>query len=277
MLRGGANLGPEYGFSHTDPAVAWKTGTSHGFRDAWALGVRGDYVLLVWLGNFSGRGNNALVARHCAAPLLFDLFSRLQLPDRASEPPAGVRQVDLCSISGDLPGPWCKQSAPGWFIPGVSPINLCQLHRNILVDGITGKRVARDDGRTGLLREIHEFWPPDQLELFRKAGLPRRSPPDPETGTDTLLGLDPGNAPTITSPLHGRTYQLDASPADSAIQLQARAAPGVRRLYWFDGEAFLGFCAPTDSLPWLAPPGDHHLHLLDDHGRSSDTTIRVRH
>jgi len=73
MLRGGADLGPEYGFARTDPSVAWKTGTSHGFRDAWALGVRGDYVLLVWLGNFSGRGNNALVARHCAAPWLFDL------------------------------------------------------------------------------------------------------------------------------------------------------------------------------------------------------------
>ncbi len=276
MLRGGADLGPEYGFARADPAIAWKTGTSHGFRDAWALGVRGDYVLLVWLGNFSGRGNNALVARHCAAPLLFDLFTRLQLPVRASEPPAGIRQVDLCSISGDLPGPWCKQSAPGWFIPGISPINLCQLHRSILVDGNTGKRVARDDGRAGLLREIHEFWPPDQLELFRKAGLPRRSPPDPETGTDSLLDLDPGHAPTITSPLHGRTYQLDASPADSAIQLQARAAPGVCRLYWFDGEAFLGFCAPADSLAWLAPPGDHHLHLLDDHGRSSTTTIRVR-
>ena len=144
------------------------------------------------------------------------------------------------------------------------------------MDGITGKRVARDDGRAGLLREIHEFWPPDQLELFRKAGLPRRIPPEPETDTDTLLGLDPGQAPVITSPLQGRIYQLDSDPAASVIQLQARATSGVTRLYWFSGEAFLGFCAPSESLPWLAPPGDHPLHVLDDHGRSSDTTIRVR-
>jgi len=185
--------------------------------------------------------------------------------------------VILCATSGELPGPWCSQTSAGWFIPGVSPIGLCQLHRSILVDGHTGKRVARDDGRPGLLREIHEFWPPDQLELYRKAGLPRRSPPEPETGTDTLLGLDPGQAPVITAPLRGRTYQLESSPSDSAIQLQARATPGVRRLYWFDGEAFLGSCTPTESLTWHPPVGDHRLRVLDDHGRSSDTTIRVRH
>ena len=276
MLRGGSDLGPEYGFARSDPSIAWKTGTSHGCRDAWAVGVKGDYVMVVWLGNFSGRGNNALVARRCAAPLLFDLFNRLRLPDRAGVPPASVRQVELCAISGDLPGPWCRQLTTGWFIPGVSPIGLCQLHRSILIDGDSGKRVARDDGRPGLLREVHEFWPPDMLELFRKAGLPRRAPPEPETGTDTLLGLDPGQAPVITAPLHGRTYQLDSGPAGSEIQLQARATPGVRQLYWFSGEAFLGSCAPAESFAWRPSPGEHRLRVLDDHGRGGEMTVRVR-
>ncbi len=276
MLRGGADLGPEYGFARTDPAIAWKTGTSHGFRDAWAVGVRGDYVMVVWLGNFNGRGNNALVARRCAAPMLFDLFNRLRLPDHTTPPPANVRQVDLCAISGDLPSPWCKQTLAGWFIPGVSPIAPCQLHRSILVDGTTGKRVASDDGRPGLVREIHEFWPPDMLELFRKAGLPRRAPPVPEIGTDTLLGLDPGTAPVIIAPLQGRIYQIGRDPAAAEIQLQARAISGVRQLYWFCGEAFLGACAPADSLSWQPHPGDHQLRVIDDHGRSSATTIRVR-
>jgi len=276
MLRGGSDLGPESGFARTDPSVAWKTGTSHGFRDAWAVGVRGDYVLVVWLGNFSGRGNNALVARHCAAPLLFDLFATLRLPDRSGAPPAGVRQVELCAISGELPGPWCRQSTNGWFIPGVSPIGLCQLHRGILVDGNSGKRVSYDDGRPGLQHEIHEFWPPDMLDLFRKAGLPRRAPPEPETGTDTVLGIDPGQAPVITAPVQGRIYQIDEGLANAEIQLQARATSGVTRLYWFSGEAFLGSCAPAASLGWRAPPGDHSLRVLDDHGRSSETTVRAR-
>jgi len=276
MLRGGADLGPEYGFARGDPNIAWKTGTSHGFRDAWAVGVRGAYVLVVWLGNFDGRGNNALVARRCAAPLLFDLFSRLRLPDETAPPPANVRQVELCAISGDLPGPWCRQIQPGWFIPGVSPIAPCSLHRGILVDGNTGKRVARDDGRPGLRHEVHEFWPPDMLDLFRKAGLPRRTPPEPETGTDSLLGLDPGQAPVITAPLRGRTYQLEEGAAEAGIQLQARATPGVSQLYWFCGEAFIGACAPAASLSWQARPGDHTLRVIDDHGRSAAAAVRVR-
>ena len=206
MLRGGTDLGPEYGFARNDPQVAWKTGTSHGFRDAWAVGVRGDYVMVVWLGNFNGRGNNALVARRCAAPLLFDLFARLRLPEKSIVPPEGVRQVELCATSGELPGPWCSQRTNGWFIPGISPISLCQLHREILVDESTGKRVAHDDGRLGLRREVHEFWSPDMLDLFRKAGLPRRPPPDPENGTDTLTGQDHGDAPSI--PLAARRPDL---------------------------------------------------------------------
>lgn len=275
MLRGGGDLGVEFGFARTDPSVAWKTGTSHGFRDAWAVGVRGDYVLVVWLGNFNGRGNNALVARRCAAPLMFDLFARLGLPDKAIVPPEGVRQVDLCAASGDLPGPWCAQTTSGWFIPGVSPISLCQLHREILVDGATNKRVARDDGRPNLRREVYEFWPPDLLELFRKAGLPRRSPPDPETGTDTLTGIDHGEAPKILSPLTGRTYQIGGTAGESEIQLKARPAPGVQKLYWFSGDAFLGAGAPEVSLAWKPGPGNHILRVLDDHGRAAEAAIKV--
>ncbi len=261
MMRGGTD----------DRMIAWKTGTSHGFRDAWSVGVRGDYVLAVWQGNFSGRGNNALVARKCAAPLMFDLFTRLRLPDKPMVPPDGVRQVELCAASGDLPGPSCGQVMNGWFIPGVSPISMCHLHREILVDAATGKRVARDDGRPGLRREIHEFWPPDLLELFRKAGLPRRPPPDPEHGTDTLAGMNHGKAPEIISPLVGRIYQADGAE----IPLKARATSGVGKLYWFCGDAFLGSGGPQESPVWKPEPGNHTLRVLDDHGRSTQAAVRV--
>jgi penicillin-binding protein 1C len=261
MMRGGAG----------DRSIAWKTGTSHGFRDAWSVGVRGDYVLVVWLGNFSGRGNNALVARKCAAPLMFDLFVRLRLPEKSIVPPDGVRQVELCAASGELPGLACGQVMSGWFIPGVSPVSQCQLHREILIDGATGNRVARDDGRPGLKREVHEFWAPDLLELFRKAGLPRRPPPNPENGTDTLAGMDHGEAPEIISPLPGRIYQAGGSQ----IPLKARATSGVGKLYWFCGDAFLGSGGPQDSPVWEPAPGKHMLRVLDDHGRSAQAEVRV--
>ncbi len=275
MLTGGVDLGAEYGFSRADPTVAWKTGTSHGFRDAWAVGVKGDHVLLVWMGNFSGRGNNALVARRCAAPMLFDLFSRLQLPAMERTVPGTVRQVEVCALSGCLPGPHCPQKAGSWFVPGVSPIGMCELHRSILVDGTTGARVAWDDGRAGLRREVYEFWPPDLLELFRRAGLPRRELPTPESGTGGVDGLDPGEPPLILSPLANRLYLSGASSDPGGVLLKAKPTGGVARLYWFCDEAFLGSAGAAEGLPWEPVPGRRKIRVVDDHGRAASVEVTV--
>lgn len=276
MLSGGADLGAEYGFARSDPTVAWKTGTSHGFRDAWSVGIKGDYVLLVWMGNFNGRGNNALVARHSAAPLMFDLFSRLHLPDHPRVPPASVGEVEVCALSGCLPGPHCPHLAHSWFVPGVSPIGLCELHREVFIDPVSGARVPWDDGRPGLRREVYEFWPPDLLALFRKAGLPRREPPAPESGTATTDGLDPGAPPQILSPLANRLYLTGTASDPDGIQLKAKPAPGVTRLYWFCDQSFLGSSTATAGLPWQPSPGRKKLRVLDDHGRSASIEITVR-
>lgn len=258
-----------------DPRVAWKTGTSHGFRDAWAVGVWGEHALLVWLGNFDGKGNPALVAARCAAPLLFGLFERLALPEVVRPVPEGVRKVALCAVSGGLPGPVCRQTVEGWFIPGVSPIAPCGLHRRIWVDGVSGLRVARDDGRAGLREEVHEVWPPELLELFRQAGLPRRVPPRPEAMVDTLAGLDHGQAPVITSPLGGRIYPRRGESVFE-IELRARAAAGVRQLYWFCGEAFLGADGPEGGVAWRPGVGEHEVRVMDDAGRAASVTVSVR-
>lgn len=274
LMTGGRELGKDYEFTAAAPSVAWKTGTSHGFRDAWAVGVHGDHVMVVWMGNFSGRGNNALVARRTAAPLLFDLLARLGLPDRRREAPAGVRSVEVCPQSGCLPGAHCPHRAPSWFIPGVSPIRPCELHREILVDGNTGLRIARDDGRVSLRREVHEFWPPDLLDLFRQAGVPRRALPAPENGVATPDGLDPGIAPSILSPLPGRIYVTggDGGP----IALHAKPAPGVAALYWFCDDSFLGSSPAGESLAWQPAPGTRTLRVVDDHGRGAAVSITVR-
>jgi penicillin-binding protein 1C len=273
MMSGTTELGPEAGYRRVDPQVAFKTGTSHGFRDAWAVGILGDHVLLVWLGNFNGQGNNALVARKVAAPLLFDLFARLDFPARERPVPDGVREVEICAASGQLPGRFCQHRKRIGFLPGVSPITACDLHREILVDGTTGLRVARDDGRPGLRREVREFWSPDMLELFRQAGLPRQPVPLPEDGVATVEGQDHGEAPRILSPIAGRTYLANGK---TSISLSARVAPAVNRLYWFEGDAFLGSCDPVGQLAWTPSPGRHHIKALDDHGRVGLIEVEIK-
>ena len=62
------------------PAVAWKTGTSYGHRDAWSVGYSTKYAIGVWAGNFDGHGEKGLSGSEFAAPLLFDLFRALDGP-----------------------------------------------------------------------------------------------------------------------------------------------------------------------------------------------------
>lgn len=256
--------------------IAWKTGTSHGFRDAWCAGIRGDYVLVVWLGNFDGKGNPALVARRSAAPLLTKMFERLTLPIRHQAPPVGVKQVELCSVSGSLPTTACQHRTHGWFMPGISPIKACELHQEILVEAASGLRVARDDGTRPLRREVWECWAPDMMELFKQAGLPRRPLPAwaPGEAPSEFAGAREG--PKIVSPVVHRTYTLRAhDPARQSIPLRAQTAAEVRQVFWFAGDRYLGASAPVDSLLWHAAPGTWKLQVLDDHGRSSTCDVLV--
>ncbi len=264
----------EHGLS--DPTISWKTGTSHGFRDAWAAGIRGEYVLVVWIGNFNGKSNASFIARKCAAPLLFECFHGLRLPWRADMPPAGVKEVDLCAVSGQLPTPHCQHRRKGWFIPGVSPIAPCDIHREVLLDVDSGLRVATDDGKRVLRHEVFEFWPPDMLALFRAAGVPRRQVPPMEPSTAPLRVAQATEAPHIVSPQPRLVYALRANdPTRQAIPLRADTAAGVRTVFWFAGAKFLGSSEPAAALMWNASPGEWKLHVLDDHGRSATCDVRV--
>src|SRR6266446_5605169 len=272
---------PEMGRAYSDHAapVFWKTGTSHGFRDAWSIAVFNHYVLAVWIGNFDGRANGTFVGRIAAAPLLFQIIDSLRAtwpePNQPHLPPAGsnLKRVSFCAVSGDLPGPHCTQQVEGWFIPGISPIKPCDVHQEVLVDAMSGLRVARDDGTRQLRREVYEFWPTELLSIFRRAGVPRKLPPPFLPGTTAEFVARNGNGPRIVSPPDGQKI-LPASAG--AIPLQARADADVREIYWFAGKTFIGRAPPQDVISWKASAGRYELIALDDHGRSVSSAITVQ-
>jgi penicillin-binding protein 1C len=266
--------------------IFWKTGTSHGYRDAWSIAVFDHYVLAVWVGNFDGLSNAAFIGRTCAGPLLFSAIDAIRA--RGGEritripPPQGanLRQVTLCAVSGQMPNPYCSHRAEGWFVPGVSPIRTCDIHREILLDASTGLRVTRNDGSRPILREVYEFWPADLRRLFEQAGLPRRIPPPylPESvGTGSVEALvQSGPIPRIVSPRGGRIVEASTAVSDNVgVPLTADAADGVTKLYWFANQAFVGTAAPRDTVFWKPAPGVYRVTALDDHGRSASRVVTV--
>jgi penicillin-binding protein 1C len=257
--------------------VYWKTGTSHGFRDAWSIAVFDHYVLGVWNGNFDGRANPTFVGRTAAAPLLFQIIDSMRAswpePNTPHLPPPGanLKRVEFCALSGDLPNEHCTQRVEGWFIPGMSPIKTCDVHREVLVDRASGLRVPIDDGTRELRREVYEFWPGEFLTLFEQAGVPRKTPPPflPETGSE-LAGRT-GHSPRIVSPASKEIVLASAK----TVPLRAKVDGDVQKIYWFAGKTFIGQAGPNQFLGWEADAGDYEITALDDHGRAGSCSVIV--
>ncbi|MGB1129272.1 MAG: penicillin-binding protein 1C [Haloferula sp.] len=240
--------------------MSCKTGTSNGFRDAWACGVMGDWVLCVWVGHFSGRAMPGLFASETAAPLLWQTAKRLRLAERTDprSRPDDVVRVSVCSVSGDLVGPHCPHAEEGWFIGGVSPIRSCQVHQK------HGGRVV-------------EVWPAERLEQFRKAGFPRANSLEAVSREDREEIAASGSAPRIISPQSSLTYYIHPRETDqNQLVLEANAAAGIRQIHWFADRRYLGASAPSEPMPWRPMVGDYELQAMDDSGRVASRRISVR-
>jgi len=263
-------------------AVAWKTGTSFGFRDAWSVGIIGPYVLLVWIGNFDGEGNPAFIGREAAAPLFFAIVDALQVQNRRLgqfiEPwSVGLNLIktEVCSVSGKLPGPACGCNVSTWFIPGRSPIQTCDIHRVVYIDTSTGLRSCHE-GAPGTRAAVYEFWPSDMLAIFRQAGIPRRVPPPygPECrGEGTVVK---GAGPQITSPQRSVTYSLRARGlARERIPLTAVTDADTRTVYWFVNERYLGTSPSGEPFFWQPVPGRFVVRAVDDQGRADAREVKA--
>jgi len=259
--------------------VAWKTGTSWGFRDAWSAGVVGPYILVVWIGDFEAQGNPSFVGAEAAAPLFFRIADAVNLerPDAAIQPPApppGVSRVAVCAASGDLPNKYCPQTVQTWYIPGKSPIRVSQLHRAVAIDTATGRASCPPYAANATREEVFEFWPSDMMKLFREAGMPRRKAPAmPDCAAD-----DPGGAPRIATPLRGVTYTLRHKPGAGVIPLEASAGAGVDSVFWFDGAALIARSPVSrGAVPWTpVADGMHLIRAIDDRGRTAERDVAIR-
>jgi len=258
--------------------VAWKTGTSWGFRDAWSAGVFGPYVLAVWIGRFDGEGNPAYVGVQAAAPLFFQIVDAIAAEDHGlTEPvfrnPPNLTRVEVCAASGDLPNVHCPMKATTWFMPGKSPIRVSDVHRAVMIDTRTG-RIACPPYEQGRVQQVvYEYWPSDLMRLFTQAGVPRRAPPTGDCGSASIGGTPPA----ISAPVRGAAYVMRASQPDrNVVPLAATAEGGVNTLYWFANDSFVTAGKPGAALPWKpAKPGRYLLRVVDEHGRADSREVVV--
>ncbi|HEX8779508.1 MAG TPA: penicillin-binding protein 1C [Rhodanobacter sp.] len=280
MLRQNPRPDAAFGAEHMHLPVAWKTGTSWSFHDAWTAGSFGPYVLVVWIGNFDGTPNNAFVGVEAAAPLFFQIVDAL----RAERPhmrapirhmPADLKRVEICLASGELPSPWCPQRGWTWFIPGKSPIRVDNIYRPLVIDDATGLPACPPYAGRRTHVQVFEFWPSDLALVFAQAGIPRRRPPQNTACREA--GRPVGDPPQITSPLRGSTYAMRLrQDRPTPIAFGATADADVHMLYWFVDDAYVGQGTPGDGLFWQPrSAGSYRVRVVDDHGRSDERELDV--
>jgi penicillin-binding protein 1C len=265
-------------FSPNIPKVAWKTGTSYGRRDAWAIGYNPDYTIGVWVGNFTGEPSPDLVGAEAAAPILFDIFSSIATgPEiRWFEQPQSVSTRQVCAVSGLPPNDFCPVTINELYIPGVSPVAKCKIHEQVLIDSETGQRLC-PYCREGKKYEskVFEDWPPKLATWLGKAG--KVIAPIPPHYAD-CTGSSHGDKPIIISPLPDVTYIVrDYIPlSDQEIALEASVASNAHEIYWFIDGVLFSKLGVGEKAFYRPISGVHKLTCSDEEGRSTSMTLTVQ-
>jgi penicillin-binding protein 1C len=254
--------------------IPWKTGTSYGSHDAWAVGLVGNHVVAVWLGEFDGKPNPNLIGRDLAGPVFFSLVDRLRthgvVPFARDPSPLNLKKIEVCALSGALPGADCPHRKQSWFIPGVSPIATCAIHRRIRIDEASGLRLC--PGERGGTEKVYEFWDSSMRNLFAQAGLGRASPP----AYEPRCGIPPSDSEEIRiiSPEQHVEYRLEPHRG-LELELVSSAPADARQLYWFCDDSLLGQVEPSRAMHWKARVGTFVFRAVDDRGRASSVRVRI--
>ena len=248
--------------------VAWKTGTSYGNRDAWAVGVTPDYVVGVWVGNASGEGRPLLTGVGYAAPLLFDIFNLLPRSVQwFGQPYDEMTKIAVCRKSGHRVNEYCDAVDSIWVTEAGLASGICPYHKLIHLDKNEKYRV------NSTCYPVHEIvsksWfvlPAAQEWYYKKYHADYRTLPP----MDPRCELDESAPIQMIYPTYGISVMVtrQMNGEKGMIVLQAAHNRSKSTLYWHMDEQYIGKTEDNHQLAYLPEPGNHTLTLIDDEGYS---------
>ncbi|QIE60006.1 penicillin-binding protein 1C [Rasiella rasia] len=152
-------------FSNSQP-IAWKTGTSFGFKDAWAVGVTSTYAIGVWAGNADGEGRPGLTGLQAAAPILFDVLDVLPKNEWFGMPYDDLTEVDICATSGHLAGVFCSETISEYIPKHGVRSQPCPYHQQVFLAENEQYRVNSSCYELAQMKQQSWFTLPPVLEYY---------------------------------------------------------------------------------------------------------------
>ncbi len=262
----------------------WKTGTSSSFRDAWTAGIFGDFVLIVWVGNFDGTPNNAFSGAKAAAPIYFSLAETIEKYYAANGAPLhnnnfmrdnlNIAEIEMCDGVGGLAGKYCPKTVRAYFIPGKSPIETSSVYRAVPIDNATGLRACTYDAATTHMA-VFEFWDAEYLDMFRRAGITRNTPPPFMPGCDLDDIVETRAAPVITSPLDGTRAVIISDKNHEPVAFQAVSDMPAAKIFWFLDDEMIGTSVSGQTFTHPVSIGTHTVRITDEMGGGARINFSV--
>lgn len=262
----------------------WKTGTSSSFRDAWTAGIFGDFVLIVWVGNFDGTPNNAFSGAKAAAPIYFSLAETIEKYYAANGAPLhnnnfmrdnlNISEIEMCDGVGGLAGKYCPKTVRAYFIPGKSPIETSSVYRAVPIDNATGLRACTYDAATTHMA-VFEFWDAEYLDMFRRAGITRNTPPPFMPGCDLDDIVETRAAPVITSPLDGTRAVIVSDKNHEPVAFQAVSDMPAAKIFWFLDDEMIGTSVSGQTFTHHVSIGTHTVRITDEMGGGARINFSV--
>lgn len=253
--------------------VAWKTGTSFGFRDGWAVGVTPDYAVGVWAGNAQGQGVPGLMGANTAGPVMFDIFNILPQTGWFQEPYKDYIEAEVCRQSGHLKGMYCTDTDTLMLPVNALRSEPCPYHRQVNLEQDGRYRVPY--GTAGSIQENMFILPPAMEWFYRQHHPEYRPMPPYRKGSITNDGYVPME---FIYPEPGSVIyvprQLDGSRKGVIFNLAHSMSEST--VYWHIDNEYVGSTRYIHQLTVVPPEGKHTLTAVDSDGNSLSVAIECR-
>ena len=254
--------------------IAWKTGTSYGFRDAWAVGVTPRYAVGVWVGNATGEGKPGLVGAQTAGPVLFDIFNLLPASSWFTRPAGIFVEAEVCRKSGHLKGRFCDETDTLLVLPAGLRTEACPYHHLVTLSADESQRIYENCANTEPTLRKSWFTLPPVWEWYYKQHHPEYNPLPPfktGCGEDALQSMQ-----FIYPPMNARIVlpkQMDGSPGFLTTEL-AHSNPGTT-IFWHLDNTYLTQTQDFHKISLQPTPGKHSLTAVDEAGNTVTTTFYI--
>ncbi|MEE9408805.1 MAG: penicillin-binding protein 1C [Polaribacter sp.] len=269
------NADQNWEFFDSSKQIAWKTGTSFGFRDAWAIGTTKDFVVGVWVGNADGEGRPGLVGVQTAAPILFDVFDKLPNSEWFEKPFDEMTEVEVCTKSGFRATHICEEKKLEFIQNAGLKTAPCPFHVLVNVDALENYQVNTSCERLENIKQISWFVLPPLTEYYYKNKNPFYKPL-PKFRNDCL-----GESKNSMKFIYPSEKTIIFLPKDfdgkkNEIIFKIAHSNSEATLYWYVNDTFLGTTKEINEFAINLKTGDYEISVTDSFGNEIDQQIIVK-